>query len=253
MLLTIDVGNTSVAFGLFEGTALQQNGHFETKKAQDLRELELFLPDPKDIMAVAVSNVVPTLTQNIFEASRNLYNQKPFWVTHETVKIPLRVESPKEVGADRLCNAAGAWAKFKAAVIVVDFGTATTLDIVTAKGEYGGGAICPGPELARKILNEGTAQLPKVNIAKPKRVVGRNTVECIQAGLYHGYIGMIDHLVRLSMEEEGCQMKVVATGGLAGLLAKESKTIERVEPFLTLEGICRIWRCNARPTAETIS
>ncbi|MBI4125278.1 MAG: type III pantothenate kinase [Deltaproteobacteria bacterium] len=244
MLLAIDIGNTSVAFGLFEGGTLRQNGHFETKRARDLEELEASLPDSKGVDAVAISNVVPALTQNFFEASRNLYNQKPLWVNVETAKIPLRVDDPREVGADRLCNAVAAWEKFKRAAIIVDFGTATTLDIVTAKGEYGGGAICPGLEMAGKNLAEGTAQLPKVKIEKPKRVVGRNTVECIQAGLYHGYIGMIDHLVRLSIKEEGCPMKVVATGGLADLLAKESKTIEAVEPFLTLEGVCYIWKRN---------
>ncbi|MBI4223915.1 MAG: type III pantothenate kinase [Deltaproteobacteria bacterium] len=244
MLLAIDIGNTNVAFGLFEGGTLRQDGHFETQRARGLKELEASLPDSKGVDAVAISNVVPALTQNLFEAVRNLYNQKPLWVNAETAKIPLRVDNPREVGADRLCNAAAAWEKFKKAAMVVDFGTATTLDIITAKGEYGGGAICPGLEMAGKSLAEGTAQLPKVKIQKPKRVVGRNTVECIQAGLYHGYIGMIDHLVRLSIKEEGCSMKVVATGGLANLIARESKTIEAVEPFLTLEGVYYIWKRN---------
>lgn len=252
MLLAIDVGNTNVSYGLFRKNRLQQNGRFETQKVLDLKELESLLADAKNIDAVAISNVVPALTQNFVEASRNLYNQKPFWITPETAGIPLRVDNPKEVGADRLCNAAAAWEKFKRACIVVDFGTATTLDIVTAKGEYGGGAICPGLEMAARSLSEGTAQLPKVKIERPKRVVGRSTVECIQAGLHYGTIGMIDHLVRLSMEEEGCKMKVIATGGLAGLLAKESKTIECVEPFLTLEGIVVIAR-RTKPTAEKVS
>ncbi len=251
MLLTLDIGNTSVSVGIFE-EGLKHHGRFETAKAQNLKEMEGLLQnalgsfgiDPKTVKNIAVSNVVPSLTQNLFEMTRNLFDQRPLWVSPETAKMPLRVETPKEVGADRLCNAVAAWEKWHRPTIVVDFGTATTLDIITAKGEYGGGAILPGIEISAQALAKACAQLQKTEVAKPKRVVGRNTIECIQAGLYYGTVGMIDHLVRLSMEEEKAKMKVVATGGLAGLIAKESKTIESIEPHLTLEGIWHIWKRN---------
>lgn len=244
MLLAIDVGNTSISFGVFEKGVLKNHGHFETAKAKNLKELKSLIPNFNSFQAVAISNVVPSLTQNLLQMTHDLFKQRPFWVTHETAKIPLRVDRPEEVGADRLCNAVAAWEKWHQPTIVVDFGTATTLDIITAKGEYGGGAIVPGIEIANQSLAKACVQLNKVEIKKPRHVVGRNTQECIQAGLYYGTVGMIDHLVRLSMEEEGVKMKVVATGGLANLIAKDSKTIEKIEPHLTLEGIYYIWKRN---------
>lgn len=260
MLLAIDVGNTTVSLGVFEEGGLKYHGNFETAKAgnvQDLGQiLENFLVSSnlkkKEIKAVCISSVVPSLTQNLFEMTRDVFDLRPLWVSPQTAKIPLRVDTPEEVGADRLCNAVAAWEKWHRSTIVVDFGTATTLDIITAKGEYGGGAIFPGLSTAVSSLAQSCAQLPRVEVKKPKRVVGRNTVECIQAGLYYGTLGMIDRLVRMSMEEEKTKMKVVATGGLANLIVKDLKMIESVEPFLTLEGIYFIWK-KFKPISETIS
>lgn len=253
MLLAIDIGNSNITLGIFDGAALKTQWRLETERAHDRRELGELLKhffsaekiDPKKIGRLAISNVVPVLQQNFSELSRNFFNQTPLWVTPETAKIPLRVDTPEEVGADRLCNAVAAWEKWHCATIVVDFGTATTLDIVTAKGEYGGGAIVLGLEKASLALAQSTAQLPQVPIIAPKKVVGRSTVECIQAGLYHGYAGMVDHLVALSEKEEKVKMKVVATGGLAPLMAKAIKRIESVEPHLTLEGIYFIAKRNS--------
>lgn len=242
MLLAIDIGNTSVSLGVFDGGKLKRHCYFDVDKARDYTALEKLLKiNSKKIKAVAISNVVPSLAKNFSQASQKIFGVKPFWVTPATVQMRLRVDTPKEVGADRLCNAVAAWKKFKKPAIVVDFGTATTLDIVTAKGKYGGGAILPGIHVSLKALASSCAQLPKVKIAKPKRVVGRNTIECIQAGLYHGTIGMIDHLVRSSEKEEKTKMKVIATGGLAKLIAKDSKTIEVIDPYLTLKGIYLIY------------
>lgn len=255
VLLAADVGNSRVSLGVFSGERLAATGNFETESAENPRLLVEgvihFLKgasfSPEAVSAFAVSSVVPGFKQNFVELGRDFLGAPPFWIESRTAGIPLRVDRPDEVGADRLCNAAAAWEKFHQAAIVVDFGTATTLDIVTAKGEYGGGAIFPGLEIAHRSLVQAAAQLQKVPVEKPARVVGRTTAECMQSGLYHGTIGTVDHLVNLSRAEEGCDMKVVATGGLAPLLARDSKTIESVEPHLTLQGIYFIWRKSGTP------
>lgn len=252
MLLALDVGNTNITAGLFIRNQLKHHWRLETdrgRRLEDLKESFAFLLRSvdltfKNIKGVAIANVVPKLAPNLANFCSDISNQDPLWVTPKTAKIPLRVESPEEVGADRLCNAVAAWEKWKEPTIVVDFGTATTLDIITKKGEYGGGAIFAGMDVANLSLARSAAQLTKIPIAKPKRVVGRNTLECMQAGLYHGYVGMVDHLVQLSIEEEGYPMKVVATGGLASLIAEDSKTIQKLEPHLTLEGLNFIWKKN---------
>lgn len=242
LLLAIDIGNTNITAGLFGKTGMKRHWRLETKKARRFfRSGKICF---RGVSGVIVSSVVPSLNRNFNEWSREYLGQKPLWVTPATAKIPLRIDRPGEVGADRLCNAVAVWEKWRKATIIVDFGTATTLDIVTAKGEYGGGAILPGLQVAAWSLSVSTARLPKVKIVKPKRVVGRNTVECIRAGLYYGYAGMVDRLIALSRKEEGVPMKVVATGGLAPLIARESKLIEEVAPHLTLEGLYHIWQKN---------
>ena len=280
MLLAIDVGNTNITVGLFEndtpppvrgqndrlavstggGDKLKHHWRVETARARTADEFGILFKqlfnlvqvDSKSVKGIAISNVVPALQHILLTMCQRYFDREPFWVTHKTAKIPFRVDHPEEVGADRLCNAVAAWEKFKMATVVVDFGTATTLDIVTAKGEYGGGAIAPGIGIANLALTNAAAKLPRVEIAKPKHVVGRNTVECIQGGIYYGYVGLVDHLVALSIKEESepmltgniGKMKVVATGGLASLIAQESKTIEKVERFFTLEGLYFIWKKN---------
>lgn len=241
MVLAVDIGNTHTVFGIFKGgnpvdvfrISSEELSAFDFQKENRTN----------NVKSVVVSSVVPGLNpkfaQKVKEGKKTI-----LWVTPQTAKIPLRVDYPEEVGADRLCNAVAAWEKYKQATIVVDFGTATTLDVITERGEYGGGAIAPGLHLAHKSLVQAAARLEEVPIEKPKRVVGRNTVECMQSGLYYGYVGMIDHLVRLTQKEEGYPMKTVATGGLAPLITQDSKMIEKTEPNLTLEGLYFIWKRN---------
>ena len=243
MLLAIDAGNTNITVGLFDASKLASHWRLETQNISD-ESWNKFLQSIPKFRDVILSNVVPSIQSLLQKGIVHYGGKDPLVVTPKTAQIPLRVDHPEEVGADRLCNAVAAWEKWKQATIVVDFGTATTLDIITAAGEYGGGAIVPGPSTAAKALSQSTAQLPIVEFAKPKHIVGRNTEECIQAGLYYGYVGMVDHLIRLSQKEEGCPMKVVATGGLAASIAEESKMIEVVEPHLTLEGLNFIWQRN---------
>ncbi|MDO8527663.1 MAG: type III pantothenate kinase, partial [Deltaproteobacteria bacterium] len=236
MLLTIDVGNTNISLGLFQEGQLKHHWRVETARARTADEFGLLFKQLFDLVGInfkkmdgiVISNVVPTLQHILLTMCQRYFDRDPLWVTHETAKMHCRVDRAEEIGADRLCNAVAAWEKFKTAAIVVDFGTATTFDVVTAKGEYGGGPIAPGIGIAGLALTMAAAKLPRVEIAKPKRVVGRNTVECMQSGLYYGYVGLVDHLVELCKKEEGVPMKVIATGGLASLIAQESKTIESV-------------------------
>ena len=238
MFLAIDVGNTSITLGLFDGKKLVKNWRAETLKTDSAQQLwKKIRIHSQNVDGIVIASVVPSLDKNLEKLCQKFFKQKPLWVNYKTAKMPLRVDKPKEVGADRLCNAVAAWRKYKRPTIIVDFGTATTFDVVTAKGEYGGGPITPGIAISSAALTSTTSKLPAVKIAKPKHVVGRNTVECIQSGLYYGYIGMVDYLLSRIQKEEDCKMKIIATGGLASLIAQESKWIESVEPHLTLEGL----------------
>lgn len=246
MLLVIDVGNTNTVMGVYGGDELLGHWRLETKKERTSDEMGIFIKELLafskyglgEIKAIAVSNVVPTLGFALGEMCKRYFGLKPFVVGSE-IKSPLKIklDNPKEIGADRVVNAVAAFQEYASDCVVIDFGTATTFDVVTKAGDYLGGAICPGVSISAEALFHRASKLPRVEIAKPERVIGTNTVACLQSGLYYGYIGLVDSLVERIRKESGKKLKVIATGGLAGLIAEDSKTIEMVDDLLTLKGL----------------
>jgi type III pantothenate kinase len=246
MLLAVDIGNTNTVFGLFEGESLKTDWRAETRVERTGDEyasllrgwFELSNLRLSDITAGIISSVVPPATAPIERFFARYLNVTPI-VVGPGVKtgMPILYENPREVGADRIVNAVAAYARFSQGAVVVDFGTATTFDVVTERGEYAGGVIAPGLMVAADALFRSTAKLPRVEITRPKNAVGRNTVASIQAGLVFGYTGLVDAIVQRIRGEVKFTPKVVATGGLAALIAAESTTIEECDEMLTLRGL----------------
>lgn len=246
MLLVIDVGNTNTVMGLYDGDTLTGSWRLETKKERTSDEMGIFLKeilnfskyDLTQIQAIAISNVVPTLGYALHEMCERYFHLKPFLVTAD-VKSPLKIklDHPKEIGADRIVNAVAAHIEHKCDAVIIDFGTATTFDVVSQSGDYLGGAICPGINISAEALFQRASKLPRVEIAKPEHAIGRSTIECMQSGLYYGYIGLVDALVTRLAVEFGKKLFVIATGGLASVIARDSKTIDKVDDLLTLKGL----------------
>jgi len=246
MLLVVDVGNTNTVLGIYDGDKLLAHWRIETKKGRTgdeyailFRELMLLHKlDLGQINAGIVSTVVPPVLFPVEDLFRRYLGGPPL-VVGPGIKtgMPILYENPREVGADRIVNAVAAFERFKSGCIIVDFGTATTLDVVTAKGEYLGGAIFPGILISADALYHAAAKLPRIDISRPRSVIGKNTVHSMQAGLVFGYAGMVDSLVERIRTEVDFPTRVLATGGLAPLIAKESKTIEVTDEMLTLEGL----------------
>jgi type III pantothenate kinase len=260
MLLVIDVGNTNIVYGLFDGTRLVHQFRVESGRGRTADEYAVVLRqllvmsgvEPTQVDAAIIASVVPALTEPMAGLVRRAFGRDPI-VVGPGVKTGMAIlyENPREVGADRIVNAVAAYEKAKGGVIVVDFGTATTFDCVTPKGEYLGGVICPGMQISAEALFARAAKLPKVEIALPPKAVGRNTVHSMQSGIVYGYVGLVDGLVARLKEELGYPCDVIATGGLAPLIAPLTKSIREVDEILTLVGLRILFERNLPPSAPT--
>lgn len=253
MLLVIDIGNTNITLGLYQGKELGPRWRLATAYDHMPDEYGLQLVGllehanhtPQDIGAICLASVVPPITGKIIEACRRYLNQDPL-VVDAGVKTGVRVryEDPRAVGADRIVDAVAVVHLYGTPACVVDFGTATTFDAISKNGDYLGGAIAPGIGIAAEALFQRTAKLPRVDLQKPPSVIGRNPVHSMQSGLLYGYVGLVEGMVMRFRGELGADMKVIATGGLADIVAHETAVIQIVAPWLTLDGLRMVWEMN---------
>jgi type III pantothenate kinase len=255
MLLAIDVGNTNVTIGVFDGARLAHSWRLAALRERTADELGIFVVHlfeqskiPVDaVTGIAVASVVPPLTRPMEEMCERYFSRRALVVDAANAGMPVRYSPAGDVGADRIVNAVAAREKYGASpevpLIVVDFGTGTTFDVVSARGEYLGGVICPGITISAEALFQRAARLPRVDVRKPPSVIGQTTVGAMQSGLFFGYVEMVDGLVRrIRAELEGGENAVViGTGGLADVISGETRSIQHVEPNLTLDGLRLIW------------
>lgn len=252
MLLVLDVGNTNTTLGLYDGDQLTHSWRLTSERQRTVDEygmmcrslLHLSGLSLESITDIAISSVVPPLDFTLFKMAEKYFHLKPLFVNSANAGMPVLIDNPAEAGSDRVVNAVAAYEKYGGPVIIVDFGTGTNFDVVTKRGEFVGGVICPGIQISADALFQRAARLYRVDIRHPEKVIGTNTTACLQSGLYYGSIGLVDGVLEKMIEEIGEPTRVIATGGLAPLIGKGSRLIEQIDQDLTLEGLRLIYQRN---------
>lgn len=253
MILVVDVGNTNTVLGVYEGETLVRSWRIQTQRGATSDEHGIMLGDllryasleRSSVEGTIISSVVPPMERTWTQTALTYLGHKPLVVGRTAdPKMPILYENPAEVGADRLVNAVAAWERHHKPLVIVDFGTATTFDAISARGEYLGGAIAPGVIVASEALYQAASKLPRVEIARPRDVIGTTTVDAIQSGLLYGYTGLVTGIVERMKAKLGPQTVVMATGGLAPFIAGEAECIDEVDDLLTLEGLRLIYLRN---------
>ena len=253
MLLCIDIGNTNIVLGVYRGEELVTHWRVATVHDRMPDEYAILLlqlfsyggHDPTTLRGVAISSVVPPLTGTFTELSETYLGLTPLVVDAGVrTGVRIRYDNPREVGADRVVNAVAAYRLYGGPACIVDFGTATTFDAISTEGDYLGGAIAPGIRISAEALFTHTAKLPRIDLVRPPRAIGSNTVQSMQSGILFGYVGLVEGMVARFRAELGADMRVVGTGGLAEVIARETPVIEAVDPWLTLKGLRMIYEMN---------
>lgn len=253
MILTMDIGNTNIKTALFDGQEMVKYWRVSTNKIYSSDEygilfMNLFQHekvDPKAVEGICISSVVPTINFTIDHMCQNYFHKTPMFVAPGIkTGINIKYENPRELGSDRIANAVAAYEEYGSPCIFIDFGTATTFGVIGEGGSFLGGCICPGIKLSSEALVNNTAKLPRFELTRPEHVIGRTTLTNLQSGMFYGYVGLVRNIVRKIKQELGCEATVVATGGMAVMIAEESHAIDKLDGLLTLKGLRLIYERN---------